>query len=282
MSRIKLMSNNIWYLGDNDPRWAEKGEDCSAEKRAIGFLKVYGELLPDVIGFQECTARLADCIMKGFSAQNLPYSLLWGRDTPIVYRRDKFELIESDFLLYPEHCPDFEGDFNNQETKSYCIAVLRKKDNGKLIVFASTHLWWKSSDNSSPDFQAYSDEAREYQLNLLIDKIENIKVKYDCPAVIVGDFNAEYQSLAVQSALKRGFKHAHEIAVEYSDETCGFHYCYPDGYDMFEDKKDFTYSIDHIILSGVKKGSVKRFERYYPDYYMPLSDHFPVWIEIDL
>lgn len=282
MSSIKIMSNNIWYLGDNDPRWQERGEDCSAEHRAKGFIRVYSELLPDIIGFQECTARLADCIMKGLYEKELPFSLLWGRDTPIVYRHDKFELIDSDFSLYPLNIPDFEGEFNNLETKSYCIAVFRKKDNGKLFVFATTHLWWKSSDPSEKQYQPFSDEAREYQLNLLIEKIEVFKKKYGCPAVIVGDFNAEYSSMAVQSALKKGYEHAYDIADGYRDETCGHHYCYEDGYGMFADKKTFFESIDHIILSGAPKGFVKRFERYYPDYYMPLSDHFPVWIEAEI
>jgi len=283
MSSIKMMSNNIWYIGDNDPRWEAKGEDCSAEQRSKGFVKVYSELLPDIIGLQESTSRLSYSIMKGLNAESLPYAMVWGADTPIIYRKDKFELIDSDFLLYPEECPGYEGSFNNNETKSYCIGVFRKKDDGKLLIFATTHLWWKLSDLSQGEenYQPFSDEAREYQLGLLISKVSQFKEKHRCPAVIVGDFNTEYNSKAVQSALNEGYYHAYDIALEHRDETCGFHYCYPDGYEMFDDKKTFFESIDHILLSDAPKDSVKRFDRYYPDYYMPLSDHFPVLIEFE-
>lgn len=287
MGNLRILSNNIWCCGDNVPAWAEKGEDCSAEHRAPGFVRVYKELAPDIIGLQECTARLADNIMQIFKNEKMPYALLWGRDTPIMYRTDKFELLDSDYLIYPEEVPGYEGSFNNQKTKSYCIGVFKDKQDGKKIIFATTHLWWKTSvpvprlNNTAPEkIQPYSDEARAYQINLLIDRVEELRSKYNCPAIIVGDFNADYDSLAVQSALSRGYEHAYNMATDYRDETIGYHFCYAEGYDMFENKSQFKYAIDQIIIKGAPDGFVKRFDRYYPDYYMPLSDHFPMFIDI--
>lgn len=287
MSKLRLMSNNIWCCGDNDPRWAQKGEDCSAEHRAKGFLRVYKETLPDVIGLQECTAHLADNLMQLFKEDGtIPYALLWGRDTPIIYRTDKFEVAEADYKIYPDDVPGFEGIFNNDKTKSYCIAVLRAKEDGKLIIFASTHLWWKTSNMSEArlptDYQPHSDEAREYQINMLIDRVEELRAKYNCPAVIVGDFNAVYDSPAVQSAFERGWVHGHDIATEYRDEKNGHHFCYAEGYDHYENPRTFKESIDQFIIKGAPDGFVKRFDRYYPDYYMCLSDHFPMWCDVEL
>lgn len=280
------MSNNIWCCGDNDKRWAEKGEDCSAEHRAKGFVKVYAQTLPDVIGLQECTWRLADNLMQLFKDGKEPYALLWGRDTPIIYRTDKLELVEGDYLIYPLEVPGFEGEFNNAKTKSYCIGVFRTKEDGKLFIFASTHLWWKSSNKDEvrhpEDYQPYSDEAREYQINMLMDRVEELIEKYNCPAIIVGDFNAKYDSLAVQSAFKRGYVHAHDIATDYRDEKNGHHFCYNEGYDHYENPKPFKESIDQFIIKGVKDGFVKRFDRFYEDYYMSLSDHFPMWSDVEL
>lgn len=282
MEKLRIMSNNVWCCDSNLPQWLDKGYDCSAEHRAVGFVRTYSETKPDIIGLQECTARLSDNLMQLLSQEGFEYALIWGRDTPILYRKDKFDLIDSAFHIYSEGVPGFEGSFNNAKTKSYCIGVFKNKKSGEIFVFGTTHLWWKSSETTaSPEnYQKYSDEARTYQINLFIDHVEKLKEIYACPSIIVGDFNTTYNSEAIQSALLRGYKHAYDIATEYRDETKGFHYCYADGFDMFEEKKTFLESIDHILVSGNIQNRLKRFERYYPPYYMPLSDHFPVWVDI--
>jgi len=40
--------------------------------------------------------------------------------------------------------------------------------------------------------------------------------------------------------------------------------------------------IDHIYVIGEKDGSVKRFERYSPEYYYPISDHSPAYVDLEL
>ena len=282
MADLRIMSNNIWACDVNNEAWAKLGMDCSSKSRSKGFIRLYCEVKPDIIGLQECTSKCADYIMQGLKEKNENYALLWGRDTPIVYRTDKFELINSDYFVYSEKIPDLEGSFNNVQTKSYCIAVLKIKENGKKIIFATTHLWWKSSDINSDYYQPFSDEARTYQLNLLMDKVDTLIDKYNCAAIIVGDLNTQYNTETVQSALKRGYLHAYNIATDYRDETDGQHYCFADGYDMNENPKKFNESIDHILIKNSPKNLVKRFERYDPEYYMPLSDHFPVWIDVKI
>ncbi len=285
MAKLRLMSNNIWCAGGNSPAWEAKGENCSAPHRARGFVKTYMETMPDIIGMQECTYYLADCIMQEFKKQyDIPYVLLWGRDTPIIYRSDKFELIDSDYFIYPEAVPGFEGCFNNDKTKSYCIGVFKAKEDGTTFIFATTHLWykWSSGDHPATHLQPHSDEARTYQLGLLMDRVEKFTEKYNCPAIIVGDFNASYKEDVVQSAFKRGYVHCHDIATEYRDEKNGHHRCNNDGYDMYENPKTFLEAIDQMIIKGAPEGCVKRFDRFYKDYYMSLSDHFPMWCDIEL
>ena len=149
-----------------------------------------------------------------------------------------------------------------------------------MIVFATTHLWWMSGDEDHPSFRPHSNEAREYQMNLMLDRVEEFRLKYDCPAVISGDLNDCYDSLAVKAALSRGYRHAHDIAVEYADERNGWHYCFPDGYVEYE-PTPFKEGIDHILVGGEPEGFVKRFERYTPDYYVSLSDHYPVFADVE-
>lgn len=281
MAKLRIMSNNIWWCDGNLPKWEEKGDDCSPEVRIPGFIRTYTETAPDLIGLQESGRKMTDLLMREISAKKMPYALIWGKDTPILFRTDKFEVVDTEFLIYPEEIPGYEGSFNNHVTKSYCIAVLRVKENGKLFVFATTHLWFKSGDPESKQYQPYSDEARAYQLCMLIDRVTEVEKKYNAPSIIVGDMNARYDSLALQEAFKRGYVHAHDAAVEYANELQGMHYCYADRYDTKPYEGGFVYSFDHILIRGFDEGFVRRFDRFFPDYYMPLSDHFPVWIDVE-
>lgn len=281
MGKLRIMSHNVWKNDKNLPAWEEKGEDCSAISRAKGMVRVYNETLPDIIGFQEMSQLMADEIISGLTNFGKHYTLLKGGDTPIMYRQDRFELIDSDFLLYPTEVPNFEGEFNNSGTKSYCIAVFKDKTDGKELIFMSTHLWWMSSNPKLKSYQLGSDEAREYQINMAINRLEELKAQYDCPVILVGDLNANYNSTAVQSALKRGYLHAHDIATDFIDEDWGYHYCFGDGYKPYMEKP-FEYGIDHILVKYAPENFVSRFERYTPDYYLPLSDHSPVFIDVIL
>ena len=284
---LRIASHNVWNNVPNTPQWAAKGEDCSAEARAPGHVRVYKDTMPDIIGWQESRDIMLDCVLSGCAEAGMNYTAVWGRFTPVLYRADKLELIESKFVTYPENLDGFEGIFNDMNSKSFNIAVFRIKENGHVFVFTTTHLWWKSGSEeakkNNPNFyQAGSDEARELQVGMLIDCVNTYRDKYNCPSVIVGDFNTRYNSKAVSYALANGYSHAHDIATEYSDEESGYHYCFPDGYKCEYDKGGFKNAIDHILVSGVDEGAVKRFERYSPEYYFPISDHSEAFADIEL
>ena len=283
----RLMSHNVWDNDKNRPEWEEKGEDCSAEVRVKGLLRVYKETAPDVIGGQEFSALMADLLVEGLAELGWRYTLVWGRCTPILYRSDKFELLDSEFGSYPEAIEGFEGSFNNHRTKSWNLAVLRSKENGQTFVFATTHLWWKKSPCEEfplghPKAQPHSDEARAIQLASLGEKVDEYREKYSCPAVIVGDMNTVYSAPAIQNILGRGYRHAHDIATDFADDTVGRHNCYPWGYETYYWEGGFARAIDHILVRGEPDGAVKRFERYSPEYFYPISDHSAVYIDIEL
>lgn len=275
MTKLRIMSNNLWWCDGNHAAWEAIGADCSAVHRAPGFARVYAETLPDIIGLQECSARMSHALMTQLTEKQLPYCLVWGRDTPILYRRDKFQLVDQEVRIYPEDIPGLEGSFNNLKTKSYCIAVLRCKDSGQKLIFATTHLWYKS-EKSQPGSEA----AKVWQLDVLMDRLDALQAEHGCGAVMVGDLNTWPGSRAVQRALQRGFVHAHDAAAEFADDSRGLHRCDGDGYDTQPAEGGFEKSLDHILVRGGESGSIRRFERYAPDWYMPLSDHFPVWIDV--
>ena len=279
--KLRIMSNNQWWADYNKPAWKEAGLDCSAAARVPGFARMFREIDADIVGLQECTMLMADMHMRGFAESGMSYAMLWGRDTPILYKTDKFELVDSAYLVYPTEVPGFDGEFNNLNTKSYCIAVLRSKEDGKTIVFGTTHLWYMSSDPNWKHYQPGSDEARVYQLGLMMDKAEELANKYNCPIVLVGDLNTSRNSTAIKTAFERGYSHASDIATDYSDKGHGMHKCGEDGYGPYIPLGP-EKAIDHILVKGAHKGFVKRFDRYNEEYYMPLSDHLPVYIDVEL
>lgn len=281
MNQLRVMSNNLWYCDQNRPAWAAKGLNCSAAVRAQGFAKVYAQLQPDVISLQECSALMADKLMQQFRQLGLRYVLIWGHDTPILYRADVFDLVDSAYYLYPESFPGHEGSFNNGDTKSYLAAVLRCKADGQLLIVATTHLWWKSSDPTSPRYQPHSAQARAWQLGLLMDELDGLQARYSCPAIMLGDFNAGLASLTVQSAFARGWQHAHDTATEYADEGNGHHPCDDSGYQPYA-PRPFEFSLDQILFRHAPEGFVRRFDRYAGEEYMALSDHLPVWADVVL
>lgn len=281
MGKLRLMSHNIWNCDNNFPAWQEKGQDCSAQVRMPGMVRVYRETNPDIIGLQEVSLLQADLLLRGLLDDGQRYAMLWGKYTPIIYRQDRLELVESDFLLYPEKMEGWEGAFNDAKSKACSVALFRDKQDGKLLIFATTHLWWKSSDPTVSHYQAGSDEARAYQLNMAMEKLEAYYKKYGCPVVLVGDLNADYNKPVIQNALAKGYTHAHDVASDYADEEWGLHYCYPDGFKPYE-SAPFEKAIDHILVKYAPEGFVRRFERYTPEYYMPLSDHSPVFADVVL
>lgn len=283
---IRIMTHNVWNRDENTPQWEGKGKDCSAKARLGGLLRVWEETAPDLIGCQEVSAHMADLLMSELEKKGAPYTLIWGRYTPILYRSDRFELVASEFGTYPETIEGLEGTFNDLRSKSCSLAVLRHKESGRVFLFATTHLWWKKSPPdpsvTGKGYQEYSDEAREYQMEQLLRRIDRLRRRYGCPVVLVGDMNTDYSSKAVQNAMKYGFRHAHDVATDYAEEQVGYHSCYAWGYEEKYSDAPFESAIDHIFVLDFPTDAVKRFARHSPDYYFPISDHSAAYVDLDL
>ena len=280
------MTHNVWNYDSNSPQWAERGEDCCAKARVGGLVRVYKELLPDVIGGQEVSALMADLLKEELQKVGLNYTLIWGRFTPILYRADKLDLVDNEFFTYPEKINGYDGIFNDVRSKAWNLAVFREKASGKLFIFVTTHLWWmrnpkNDSEIGKSGYQVGSDVAREQQIAIALKAIEKYREKYNCPAVLVGDMNTDYFSKAMKNVRNYGFRHAHDIATEYAEEAVGYHYCFADGYKTQYDDRPFETAIDHIYIMGENDGAVKRFERYSPEYYYAISDHSPAYIDVE-
>jgi len=284
MSVVRLMSQNQWNYVNNTAQWEALGLNCSAEVRMKGHVEILAKLLPDIVGGQEVNSEMQKylkfyCIEKG-----LPYTQIWGNFTPLIYRADKLELLDTEYLIYPEYVEQYEGCFNDVRSKSCNLGVFRTKEDGKVFIFATTHLWWQNgTDPSVAFYRKGSDEVRAMQIAMAIDLISKYQAKYDnCPAIFVGDMNTGYYTQAIQYAMKEcGFEHAHDVAVEYVHEGNGYNSCCPLNPGVWENRP-FEEAIDHILVRNMPENSVRRFDRYTPDSYLLLSDHAPVYVDIEL
>lgn len=286
MAKLRLMSNNIWNYDKNNDAWAEKGLDCSPEVRMKGLARLYSETRPDVIGLQEASHKMIDCLMTELAAVGLRYAVHWARFTSILYRPDLFEVLDSEYLCYPDQIEGLPASsYNDVRSKSVNMAVFRVKENGKIFVFGSTHLWWMGEGEPTPErrwVRLGSNAARVYQVGLASDLLAKYQKAYgNCPAVFLGDMNCTYHSAAIGEAFARGFVHARDIAVEYANQENGHHYCGPTGFGPYT-PTTYDRAIDHILLRDMPEGAVRRYDRYAPEYYMPISDHIPVWIDVEL
>lgn len=285
MSKLRLMSQNQWNWTENLNAWEEKGGDCSAKQRMKGHVKVLKELMPDIVGGQEVNATMQEYLKFYCMDENLPYTLIWGNYTPLIYRADKLILLDSEYIIFPETVNGYEGSFNDAKSKSCNLGVFQSKEDGKTFIFATTHLWWmQGTDPNEKYYQAGSDQVRTMQIHLAIQLINKYQKKYDnCPVIFVGDLNTDYCSETVQYALKEhSFLHAHDVAEEFAHEGNGYNNCGLKGPATKWQDLPFEDAIDHILVRDIKKDCVRRFDRYTPEYYLCLSDHAPVFVDIEL
>ena len=76
MAKLRLMTHNQWKCDNNQPAWEEKGFDCSVSVRTKGFIRVYKDTLPDIIGCQESSFAMVDKMIRYAAAEGLHYALL--------------------------------------------------------------------------------------------------------------------------------------------------------------------------------------------------------------
>ena len=109
MSKLRLMFQNQWNFVENYYMWEEAGQSCSAEVRMRGHVRIMKELLPDVLGGQEVNSEMQRYLKFYCIDEGLPYTQIWGNYTPIIYRADKLNLLDSEYLVYPQRVEGYEG-----------------------------------------------------------------------------------------------------------------------------------------------------------------------------
>lgn len=135
-NKLKIVSYNIRCANDEGGR--------SIAERAPRLKTVLDQYQPDIIGFQEVVPEWMNYLTKDYSA-NYNYKLEYRSETsregtPIFWRKDKFELVDSGYFWLSE-TPNISGSMSWGATfPRICIWVkLKIKATGKEFLFYNTH-----------------------------------------------------------------------------------------------------------------------------------------------
>lgn len=222
------------------------------------ILKKLRQVQPDIVGFQEVLPHVAAWMRAELPEYDVVgcgrETALTGEQATIIFRRDKFTLIEMrTFWLSPT--PLVPG--SRYAEQSWCPRtatelLLMCNADGKVFRVINTHLDHEGS------------EARRLGLSQILQHIYSAPLFPDAPVILMGDFNAPPDSVELQAfAAYPGYINATaNVGTTFHDFMR-----LPDG-----------PQIDYIFLQGFRSfGSQEKWMETETGVY--LSDHYPVCIE---
>lgn len=113
--------------------------------------------------------------------------------------------------------------------------------------------------------------------------MDKVIQKYDCPVFVMGDLNTRTTTAAFKVLLDGGYKNTFSLASVFADDHKGRHSCSPSGFALEEsDGRYATDAIDHILLKNGGDTKVFVFDHARPYFYIKLSDHYPVFVDVTL
>ena len=262
-TEIVIYNQNIWGC--------THGNDVIANRcRLISKLADYHDA--DIIAFQECSKAARDitdgniCALLSPSYKEVRHNADGNNFTPIFYKTERFDVIESGYILYERQRPT--------NSKSITFAVFTEKESGVKFALLSAHFWWKTETLED-------EEIRFYNAQLLSKKATELKEKYDIPVFLMGDFNCGFGSssgLIPYLYLKEKFLDVREIAPVSTDEMT--HHDCPrrdfNGDYTAHNRTESERTLDHIFVTTHKNVAIDSFEVDTSDEAYSSSDHFPL------
>jgi len=274
---------------------ADAGTPNAWELRKDDLVALVKKQNLDVIGMQEVCPDQAQYLRAkmpefGFVGEHRNADRISGEASPVVYRRDRFD-VEKSGTFWLSETPDVPGvkGWGAACPRVCSYAVLRDRRTGRRFCFANTH-----TDHVSA-------EAREKGMLLVIERMKDFGK--GCPIVFTGDHNCRETAAPAKAVSKilanailvtetppkgpwrtfTGWRwyekdHAAVEALEFPPEVRNSVAANKAGKDSAERPPvDFGARIDYIYVSkGVRVldyatvGDARPGQKLYP------SDHFPV------
>ncbi|MBQ6286743.1 MAG: hypothetical protein IJK73_03690 [Bacteroidales bacterium] len=279
-TNLRIFDDNIWqYDSERIPEeWAKVGVDPRDSTRSIGFAKLVADYKPDIVTLQEYSSHMDGHLSPKLESLGFtnacPEDGSWNF-TPVFYDSTAVRLLKVNYNLYTP------SRFSNGNTKSFTSAVFSHLATGKVFAVLNTHLWWKSEKD-----QPGSTMARASQIRLMMAEAEMIKSEYDCVIFLMGDMNCEEDTVPMQQLLKEGYTPCYKIAKVEGDNHNGHHTCYDGGFsaDSFRKGPDRrTGALDHFLIHNASpETEVLVYHCIMDEYTIPLTDHYPNYVDVKL
>lgn len=255
---LTVMSFNIRYGTANDG-------DNSWPNRDHLVIQVFRDRNADIVGVQEALGFQIDQITTEFPR----YAVIGvGRDdgktkgefSAILYRADRFA-VDSSGTFWLSDTPEAVAStsWGNSITRICTWARLIDRGSGDAVYVYNTH------------YDHRSQQSRERSSLLIADRIANRA--HNDPVILMGDFNAGESNPAIASLLANpDLTHTYR-SVHPDETTVGT-------FNSFKGTSDGEM-IDHIFVSPAFKIRNADIDRTNESGRYP-SDHFPVWVTIEL
>ena len=267
-----LLALILPFLGFGLPELGAKGPEDTEIVRVMSFTvrdgefdreeivpQVVADYMPDSVGFQECEGTWYVTLKTYLPDYQIVGVGRWtgikllGESTAIMYRTDKYELVDwgTFWLSETPYIASKGWDANYPRTCTWVI--LKNKETGEKYAHFNTHL-----DNGGV-------EARKNGLDLILNKIAEL----DMPVVLTGDFNFG-KGTALYRQLTSGVRDTSAIAAVADSGTTAHGY----GGGIEGNPIDFICVNDKV--SEVKTYKIIR-DKYNDRY---VSDHYPIYSDI--
>ena len=229
------------------------------DNRVPRILEVIKNEKPDLIGFQEATDEMKKMLSGGLSEEYVTVgcgrkNTYRGESVAIAYRRELFELVHFDTFWLSE-TPEVAGSRYENSDQSFCprltvCAKLSPEGYDGLISFYNTHLDHKGKMAQILEIKQISERIKEEKGIFILTGDMNAGPNSECMGII----KSVDGIVDVTENLKHTF---HNFGRMESD--CKIDYIYTNA------KADGAHTVEDIPVDGIY-----------------ISDHYPVWAEIEI
>lgn len=257
---LSVMTYNIRYDNPEDSvnSWSNRKALLSSQ---IKFIH------PDIVGIQEALNHqlsFVDSVISDYSFVGV------GRDdgqskgeyNPIFFDVNKFNLVESGTFWLSETPDSVSVGWDAALPRICTYALLHHRSFDRDIWVLNTH------------FDHIGEEARAYSAQLIMQKIDSLRQNRNIPVILMGDFNTSFNELDPGPFITSRLTDSKIACLQPPYGPIGT-------FNGFEFEKPITQRIDYIFVSEqidvIKYGVLTDSQKgRFP------SDHFPVYIEIEL
>lgn len=249
------------------------GAQENYEERFPYMIDLIKQYLPDVIGLQEANKTVQSYVIKPL-LEFYAYNQRWHDNgeianyTPILYRKDKFELLEAGVRF-------LRSSYKGTNTKSISWAVLSPLDGSPDFIVTNLHGAMLSASYNIPGTnEVEGAEWRADNIREMLEIIAELRTKYgNLPSFSTGDYNFYRHAKGYAEAVKGGLLNPEIVSTVSSMEGIGTNH---EVGKMPVSKE----SIDRIFIS---EGIISYVHRIITDENaLKASDHCAVYIDVKI